>query len=131
MHLNDNTVRTVQHLPIRSHAGEVFQVSETECYDITRAIELILKDPGKFERGRVHLSSLTQQIRHRGKFNFHYIATMMRDDARRPVLMGTLPDGTLRLLDGYHRACRSQQLGYTDVEAWILTPEQTAALRLG
>ena len=130
MHLNDNTVRHVQDLPIRTHAGEVFHVSETERYDVTQAIELILKESDRFELGVIDLSTLTQQIRQRGKFNFHYIAIMKHNDARRPVLLGTLQDGSLRLLDGYHRACRSQQLGYTHVSAWILTPEQTAAIRL-
>lgn len=130
MHLNDNSFRSVQELPIRARSGEVFHHEDVGPYDLGKAVEWINANPERFELATVRLSGLAEEMRRRGKFNYHYIASMARNDARRPVLIGRMADGTERLLDGRHRAARSLQLGYDSVEAWRLTVEQTEALRL-
>ncbi len=130
MHLNNNAIRETAHRPIQARDGEAVTLEGDGMFDIARAVAWIGETPDIFTLVSLPLKDLQPEIRRRGKFNFHYIAIMSHADCRRPILMGTRPDGGRFLLDGRHRAARSSQLGYPTVDAWILTSSQTQAIRL-
>ncbi|OOW49971.1 hypothetical protein BFQ41_18975 [Xanthomonas citri pv. citri] len=59
-----------------------------------------------------------------------YVSSLTNDDAIRPILLGRYADGTVRLLDGYHRASWLLYAGVKAVGAWLLTYEQTNSIRV-
>lgn len=124
MHRHNNAQHSVNAPPVSARPGESYCFPEGPVLDIERVVAEILRAPHRFVWREVGLSTLSDQIRGRTKLNFHYVATMERERARRPLLLGERDDGGLLLLDGRHRAARSLQLGYETSYAWILTPRQ-------
>ena len=129
MHRHDNLRHAVHDLPICARPGEIYISPQGAPLDVERAVIEILSAPHRFALMEVELSFLRDQIKGRDKLNFHYVATMERDRARRPLLLGTSDHGDILLLDGRHRAARSLQLGYKTTMAWVLAPDQMASFR--
>ena len=116
--------------PIRAWPGEHFNHEDREIYDVARAVALINGNPEGFEFIVLPIASLREQIEGRGGVDLSYVATLTNEDAVRPVLLGRYPDGTVRMLDGYHRATWLLRAGIDCLGAWLLTPEQTDAIRV-
>jgi hypothetical protein len=129
MHRHDNALHSVHDLPICARPGETYIFPQGSSLDVERAVSEILSAPNLFALVEIELSALGDQIKGRDKLNFHYVATMERDRARRPLLLGTSDHGDILLLDGRHRAARSLQLGYKTTKAWVLTLDQMALFR--
>lgn len=130
MHRHDNAVHSLDDLAISARPGESFIFPQGSPLDVERAVSEILRDPDLFILEEIALSALAEQIKGQTKLNFHYVATMERHRARRPLLLGRQENGALLLLDGRHRAARSLQLGYKTTKAWTLTPSQIDLFRL-
>lgn len=116
--------------PIRAWPGEHFNHEDREIYDVANAVERINNNPEAFEFVVLPIELLREQLTGRGGINLDYVASLSNADAVRPVLLGRYPDGTVRLLDGYHRATWLLHAGIDRVGAWLLTPEQTEAIRV-
>lgn len=116
--------------PIRSWPGEHFNHEDREIYDVERAISLINSAPEDFEFVVLSIDRIRDQLQGRGNVDMHYVAKLTNDDAIRPVLLGRYADGTARVLDGYHRATWLLYTKVRAVGAWLLTPEQTNAIRV-
>lgn len=129
MHRHDNALHSVHDLPICARSGETYVFPQGPALDVERAVAEILRAPDGFAMVEVELSVFGDQIKGHSKLNFHYVATMERDRARRPLLLGASDHGDLLLLDGRHRAARSLQLGYKTSRAWVLSPSQMAFFR--
>ncbi|AOL21875.1 hypothetical protein MOU_20348 [Xanthomonas citri pv. malvacearum str. GSPB1386] len=76
------------------------------------------------------IDSLREQVEGRGGIDLRYVATLSNEDAVRPVLLGRYHDGTVRMLDGYHRATWLLKHHVSPIGAWLLTPAQTDAIRV-
>lgn len=116
--------------PIRARPCEVFNHQNVEFYDVERAIRAINATPTQFEFVVLPITVLVPQVTGRGNLDVAYVASLSNEDAVRPVLLGRYPDGSVRLLDGYHRVTRLMQFRIQAVGAWMLTSAQTTAILL-
>lgn len=114
--------------PIKSWEGEAFNFENKIVYDVYRAIISIHADPEGHQFGMVKLEQLFPQLDGRGNMDASRIKAMSEIDATRPVLVATQADGTVRLIDGYHRATWCRNAGVEGIAAWILSREQTALI---
>lgn len=116
--------------PIRAWPGEHFNHEGREVYAVHRAVSLINRNPEDFEFIVLPIDSLREQVEGRGGIDLRYVATLSNEDAVRPVLLGRYHDGTVRMLDGYHRATWLLKHHVSPIGAWLLTPAQTDAIRV-
>lgn len=116
--------------PIRARPHEVFNHQNAELYDVARAVSDINATPTNFQFEVLPIEVLAPQVAGRGHLDRAYVAMLSNEDAVRPVLLGRYPDGTVRLLDGYHRVARLMVMRVRVVGAWMLTVAQTDAIRL-
>ncbi|GAE55172.1 hypothetical protein AN652_01735 [Xanthomonas arboricola pv. pruni] len=116
--------------PIRSWAGEHFNHEDREIYDVELAVSLINRKPDDFQFIVLPIDRIRAQVEGRGSVDLQYAAALTNEDAVRPVLLGRYADGSARLLDGYHRATRLLRTNVPHVGAWLLTVEQTKAIRV-
>ncbi|MBB5862385.1 hypothetical protein [Xanthomonas arboricola] len=116
--------------PIRSWPGEHFNHEDREIYDVERAVALINQAPEDFEFIVLPIDRIRDQLLGRGSVDMDYVRSLTNADAVRPVLLGRYADGTARLLDGYHRASWLLYARVEVVGAWLLTYEQTNAIRV-
>lgn len=114
--------------PIQSWAGQVFNHKNSIVYDVEKAVKMITLSPRDFQFGMVRFQSFRSLLDGRGNYDEAHIRTMSEEDSWRPVLFASLPDGTTRLIDGYHRAIHILLQGFEGVPAWVLSVEQTDAI---
>ncbi|MEA9813174.1 hypothetical protein [Xanthomonas campestris] len=115
---------------IRSWAGEHFNHENREIYDVELAVSLINRKPDDFLFIVLPTDRIRDQVEGRGNVDLRYAAALTEEDAVRPVLLGRYADGSARLLDGYHRATRLLRTNVPLIGAWLLTVEQTKAIRV-
>ena len=116
-------------LVVRTDANEFFIMESGETYDITAASNAILASPDDFQFVQVNLLLLESQMS-KIDINDDYVAAMPDEQAARPIIIGTSPEGAVRIIDGYHRARAVMRRGATWTHGFVLTPEQTARYRL-
>lgn len=123
-----------QFAPIKTQPTARFDYEGLELYDVARAVAQINANPYGFHCQAVLLATLEPQLNGvtvSGGIDAAYAASLSWEDATRPLLVGSYPNGEVRLLDGYHRLTKQlSEPGGDGAVAWILTPEQTAAIRL-
>lgn len=116
--------------PIRARPGEHFNHEDRELYDVALAVALINRQPEDYEFLVLPIEMFREQIVGRGHVDFGYLDTLTNEDAVRPLLIGRYADGSVRMLDGYHRASWLLRAGVNVVGAWVLTAEQTNKIRV-
>lgn len=124
-----------QFAPIKTQPNARFDFNNgQEIYDVALAVEQINTNPDAYQCLPVPLAHLVPQLEGvaaSGGVNAEYAALLSWEDATRPLLLGSYATGEVRLLDGYHRLTKLlSEHGSNHVAAWILTPQQTAAIRL-
>ncbi|MGE4279059.1 MAG: hypothetical protein AB7G62_05690 [Magnetospirillum sp.] len=129
MHLHHNAQHCLSPSDITARPGETRLLPDGGILDVEQAVAAIRAAPEPFHWAEIRLSMLASQIKGQTKLNFHYVASMERERARRPLLLGRQADGELLLLDGRHRAARSLQLGYATAWAWVLNVAQMDGFR--
>lgn len=111
--------------PMQSWKGQVFNFQNETIFLVDEAVAALNLDPSNFQFGMVRLSDLSAQIDGRGHYDPNRLANYTQQDASRPLLIATLPDGEARLIDGYHRAKVMRDKGAMGMPAIVLTPAQT------
>ena len=112
-------------LPIRALPNALYSFEDREYYHVGNAVRDILSDPGRFEFRTIDPERLRPQLEGQGNIDKVYVSQISFEDTSRPVLMATLRDETVRLIDGYHRASRALQIGAPLIGVWLLTRAQT------
>ena len=121
----------VMAFPLAVHEGktEFFTMEDGEIYNVSAAATAIMASPDDFHFLMINLLPFEAQIK-----SIHtdddYVAAMPDAQAGRPIIVGTSPEGAVRIIDGYHRARAVMLRGATWTYGFVLTPEQTARFRL-
>ena len=117
-------------LPIAARPGEVYNIENTEFYDVEAAVNAINANPHSFKFGMILPEKVIPLLVGQVDFNLAEVMRISFDDAARPLLFITYENGQSYLIDGYKRARRALQFGAPTFGAWVLSPEQTAKFRL-
>ena len=105
-------------IPAEIREGDEYFVNGIFEFNITRMIEHIKSNPKIFIPEKVSISEFYNDF---SDIDEEHIDSVILDE---PVIFAEIAPGRYNLIDGNHRMEKAKRLGYKDIMAYKLSPEQ-------